>query len=80
LLDDGSDILRFTRSQRVDVTHLDDVSLEPVKDGFRKRFQPVALQVVEERDAQLFLVRPLNETEIRTESLTLCGLQVIEQV
>ena len=48
----------------MDVTHLDDVVLQRAQDWLLEFIQPVPFKVVEQRDAQLFLIRSLNEPQI----------------
>ena len=64
----------------MDVADLDDVVLQRAQDRLLEFIQPVPFKVVEQRDAQLFLVRALDKPEVRTEDGLLVGLQIIEEV
>ena len=62
------------------VADLDDVMLKRTQDGLLEFIEPIALEIVEQRDAELLLVRALDETQIRLQDGLLMRLQVIEQV
>jgi hypothetical protein len=56
------------------------VLLQSSKNGFGEGFETVALQIVEQRDAQLLLILALDESEVRTQRLPLLRIQVVEKV
>ena len=64
----------------MEVADIDDVMLQRAQDRLLEFIQPVTFQIVEQRDAQLFLVRPFDEPEVRTEDGLLVGLQIIEEI
>jgi hypothetical protein len=62
------------------IADLDDVMLQRAQDGLLEFIEPIALEIVEQGDAELLLVRALDETQIRTENVLLLRLQVAKEI
>ena len=80
MLDDSSDALGLAGRKGVEVADLDDVMLQRTQDGLLEFIEPIALQVIEERNAELLLVRALDETQIRLQNCLLVRFEITEQV
>ena len=80
MLDNGSDALGLAGRKGVEVADLDDVMLQRTQDGLLEFIEPIALEIVEQRDAELLLIGALDETQIRLEDGLLMGLEITEQV
>ena len=64
----------------MEVTLLNDLLLEGTQNRLGNRIEAITFEVVHQRDAKLLLVGSLDDLQERTNSLALCGLQVVEQV
>ena len=72
--------LRFTRGEGVKATLLNDLLLEEPQDWLGHGIEAISFEVVHQRDAKLLLVGSLNDLKEWTNSLALCGLEIIEQI
>ena len=59
---------------------MDDSFLKHSQYGLREGVETFAFQIVEEAGAEFFLIRALDEAEVRLENCLLVRLQVVEQV
>ena len=64
----------------MEIADLDDVMLQRAQDGLLEFIEPIALEIVEQRDAELLLVRALDETQIRLQNCLLVRFEITEQV
>ena len=62
------------------IADLDDVMLQRAQDGLLEFIEPIALEIVEQGNAELLLVRALDETQIRLQNCLLMGFEITEQV
>jgi hypothetical protein len=80
LTNHGSDALGLARGEGMQIALLNDAILELAKDRFRKGFQFVTFEEIQQRDAELLLIGSLDNSQIRTQGRFLMRFQVIEQV
>ena len=80
MLDNGSDALGLAGRKRMEVADLHNLFLKGGKHWLGEGVKPVALEIVKKRDAELLLVRALDEPEIRLQGLPLVRLEIVEQV
>ena len=59
---------------------LNDVGLQMVENRLGKIVKPMAFEIIKERDTELFLIRALNNPEVRLQNRLLLRLQITEQV
>ena len=59
---------------------MDNFLLEEVQYWLHERVEAVAFEVVEQGDAELLLILRLDDAQVGTDGLALCGLEVVEEV
>jgi hypothetical protein len=62
----------------VEVADLDDVRLQMVQDRLGEIVKSMTLQVIEQRDTKLLLVRAFDNAQVRFQSLLLIGFEISE--
>ena len=62
------------------VTLLNDLLLEESKHGLMEFIESITLEIVHQRDTEFFLPGAFDDLQEWTDSLALCGLQVVEEV
>jgi len=67
-------------SERMKIADLDDVMLQRTQDGLLEFIEPIALEIVKQRDAELLLVRALNEAQVGLQNCLLVRFEITEQV
>ena len=64
----------------MEVTNLNNLFLKSGKHWLREGFQAMTFEIVEQGNAELLLVRALNEAQVGLHRLPLVRLEVVEQV
>jgi hypothetical protein len=62
------------------IADLDDVMLQRAQDGLLEFIEPIALEIVEQGNAELLLIRALDDSQIGLQDGLLMRLEIIEQV